>query len=472
MIKMARMNPTPKLLRAIAVILWLCVPVNRCMAESPSSPFRIEVVEKENGWPVPLVFLETTHHLTFVTDNAGLIAIDAPELIDRDVYFHVRSDGYEIAADGFGFRGVRLHPTSGGTARVEVTRTMLAKRLGRLTGAGQFAQSQRLGGDLDWRESGVFGADSVQTIVHRGRRFWLWGDTTLANYPLGIFSSNSATTSLRPLDSLKPPVRLHYDYFRDEKSAPRGVAKMPGSGPTWLSGYVNLRDQNGDERLVATYAKIKPPLDAYERGLCVWDDEAENFQRLKVLWKKSDAERSLAILPQGHPAFWTDEDNQEWMLLGDPLPTMRCPATFEAWQDPAQWEPLSPQKTIAPVGGGGPVIPHSGSIAWNEYRGRWVTIFVQKFGTPSFLGEVWYAEAESPTGPWENAVKVLSHEHYTFYNPRMHADLSAPGSPVLLFEGTYTKEFSGNPTPTPRYDYNQILYRIDLDEVVKESIEN
>ena len=34
----------------------------------------------------------------------------------------------------------------------------------------------------------------------------------------------------------------------------------------------------------------------------------------------------------------------------------------------------------------------------------------------------------------------------------------------IFFEGTYTTSFSGNPTPTPRYDYNQIMYRLELDD--------
>lgn len=470
MTTLARMILQLKLLRAVAFAVCFCNAATHCLAEQNGIPFRIEVVDKENGWPVPLVILETTHHLTFVTDNAGLIAINNPELIGREVYFHVRSDGYEVTADGFGYRGVRLNLKLGGSARLEVTRNMLAKRLGRLTGAGQFAYSQRLGGDLDWHESGVFGSDSVQSTVYRGRRFWLWGDTTLAHYPLGIFDSSSATTDLQPLDSLEPPLRLRYEYFQDEKSIPRGVAKMPGSGPTWLSGYVSLPDSNGVEKLVASYAKIKAPLDAYERGLCVWDDESNNFELVKVLWKQSNDEPSPAVLPQGHTVVWSDAEQKKWILFGDPLPTMRCPASFEAWQDPNQWEPLSPQKTIAAAKGGDAIEPHTGSIAWNEYRQCWVTVFVQRFGKPSLLGEVWYAEADSPTGPWRDAVKVLSHENYTFYNPRLHADLIVqsdgdPRSPVLLFEGTYTKEFSGNPTSTPRYDYNQVMYRIDLNEI-------
>jgi len=110
------------------------------------------------------------------------------------------------------------------------------------------------------------------------------------------------------------------------------------------------------------------------------------------------------------------------------------------------------------------VKPHSGSIAWSPFRKRWVTVFVQSFGTPSAFGEVWYAEADAPTGPWGYAVKVLSHEDYTFYNPRLHPEFTREGSAALFFEGTYSKEFSGNKQPTPRYDYNQVLYRLDLDD--------
>src|SRR5207237_2155347 len=32
----------------------------------------------------------------------------------------------------------------------------------------------------------------------------------------------------------------------------------------------------------------------------------------------------------------------------------------------------------------------------------------------------------------------------------------------IFFEGTYSHTFSGSPEPTPRYDYNQVMYRLDL----------
>ena len=56
---------------------------------------------------------------------------------------------------------------------------------------------------------------------------------------------------------------------------------------------------------------------------------------------------------------------------------------------------------MASAAEGTPVKPHSGSIAWNPWRKRWVTVFMQYLGKPSAFGELWYAEADAPTGPWE-----------------------------------------------------------------------
>jgi hypothetical protein len=100
-------------------------------------------------------------------------------------------------------------------------------------------------------------------------------------------------------------------------------------------------------------------------------------------------------------------------------------------------------------------------VAWNAHRGRWIMIFVQEGGA-SYLGEVWYAEADAPTGPWGAAVKVASHERYSFYNPKHQPMFDKDGGRFIFFEGTYTHTFSGNPDATPRYDYNQMMYKLDL----------
>ena len=75
-----------------------------------AEPSPIEIVEQGSGWPVPLVELRTTHHARFVSDNAGVIAFDLPELMRHETWFDVLGHGYEVKADGFGKRGVRLTP--------------------------------------------------------------------------------------------------------------------------------------------------------------------------------------------------------------------------------------------------------------------------------------------------------------------------------------------------------------------------
>ncbi len=428
-------------------------------------PFRIEIVDAENGWPVPLVELRTTHHVRFVSDNAGRIAFDLPEMMDRETWFTIEGHGYTVAKDGFGYRGVRLVPRAGETHRLAVKRQLPAKRLGRITGGGLFSESQKLGEELDWKEQGILGCDSVQNAVHNGRLLWGWGDTTLPGYPLGRFHMIGATTDPQPLESFEPPIRLQYDYFLDDSETPRNVAELPGEGPTWLGGYISLPTKAGGSRLCATYAKIKPPLDAYEMGLCVWNDQQRVFERQRVLWSQSSDTPKPPLTLTGHTVRWQDDEGQAWILFGDPFPTIRCRATFEAWADPQTWQTLEPQSRVPTRTGEPPIQPHRGAIAWNAYRNKWVTVFTQMKGESSMLGELWYAEADSPQGPWADAIHVVTHNQYSFYNPQLHAEFTPAGSPILLFEATYTTSFSGNRQPTPKYDYNQILYRLDLDEL-------
>jgi hypothetical protein len=109
------------------------------------------------------------------------------------------------------------------------------------------------------------------------------------------------------------------------------------------------------------------------------------------------------------------------------------------------------------------VRPHAGSVRWNEYRRKWVMIVQQSFGS-SNLGEIWYAEADTPIGPWVYARKVVTHDKYSFYNPVHHKFFDQDGGRRIYFEGTYSELFAGSPLRTPRYDYNQIMYRLTLDD--------
>jgi hypothetical protein len=113
---------------------------------------------------------------------------------------------------------------------------------------------------------------------------------------------------------------------------------------------------------------------------------------------------------------------------------------------------------------GKPILTSSGTVYRNDYRKRWIAIIQQAWGT-SFLGEIWYAEAPSRLGPWVYARKIVTHDKYTFYNVKQHPYFDKDKGRVIFFEGTYTTFLSGAPEPTPRYDYNQIMYKLNLGDL-------
>jgi hypothetical protein len=475
---------------------------------APSDYFAIRVVDDETGRGVPLVELRTVNHVSYYTDSAGWIAVYEPGLMNTAVFFHVASHGYQYPADGFGYRGTRLVLTPGGTATVKIKRLNAAERLYRVTGGGIYRDSLLLGKPVPTRHpvlnALVFGQDSVVNTVYRDRIYWFWGDTSWPQYPLGNFQVAGAT-SRRPIDGgLPPSVGVDLEYFVDEKGFAKQMAPVPGQGPTWIDGLVTLRDKAGRERMFAVYAKVRSDMSAKGRGFLEFDDATEQFKRI------GEFDPKAPLQPGGHTLVHSDGDTR-YIYYTRPFPVVRVPADADAIVDPARYEcytclvpgsdmespkldrdadgrlrwswkrrapPLIPRvqekliqdgvmkleesrHRLYDVESGKPVLVHGGSVYWNEYRNRWVFIASEIFGT-SMLGEIWLAEADSPIGPWRYAKKVVSHEQYSFYNPKQHPMFDEDGGRVIYFEGTYTDTFSGNTDHTPRYNYNQIMYRLDL----------
>jgi hypothetical protein len=477
------------------------------LAAADDKPFVITVVDSRTGRGVPLVELRTVHGARYYSDSNGIVAFREPGLLGRDVFFHVRSHGYEFRKDGFGYRGVVLKTRPGGTAKLIIRRLNIAERLYRVTGAGLYRDSVLAGLPVPVEQpllnAQVTGADSVLNAAYRGKLYWFWGDTNRPSYPLGNFHASGATSAL-PGKGLDPDRGIDLKYFVDDRGFARPMAPMPGKGPTWLSAVVVLADRDRRERLYASYVKVEPPLTVYARGLAVFEDEKGQFTHLVKIDPKAPA------FPQGHPLRHTD-DGVEYVYFCHPFPLTRVRATAEDFQRPERFEcytclrkgstlkaplldrdgegrlryawrrdapPLDPGTEARLLAGGKlrphearwqlydrdsnkAVLAHGGSVCWNAHRRRWVLIAVQSGGT-SFLGEVWYAEADTPLGPWKYAVKVVTHERYSFYNPRQHPLFDGKGGRLIYFEGTYTNSFSGNPDVTPRYDYNQVMYRLDL----------
>jgi hypothetical protein len=478
------------------------------LADEPRADkyFKITVVDDATGRGVPLVELETTGGLRYWTDSSGVVAFHEPGLMNQPVFFHVRSHGYEFAKDGFGFRGKALDTKEGGAATLRIKRVNIAERLYRVTGAAIYADSVLVGVKPPLREpllnAQVVGSDSVVNALYRGKLYWFWGDTNRPGYPLGNFDVTGATSLLPGKGGLDSERGVDLTYFVDDKGFAKAMAPVKGEGPTWIFGLFVLKDGER-ERMFATYMKVRKQLEVYERGLVEFDDETAQFKKVATLDLASPA------LPDGHP-FLHKDGGVEYVYFGTPFPLVRVRVGAEsikkadnyeaftclkegtrvedgkidrdgervryAWKkktspaDPGRlaklvkagrlkaeesWLPVHDVET------GRAVQMHAGSVYWNEYRRRWVLIAVQTGGT-SFLGEVWFAEGDTPLGPWAYARKVVTHEKYSFYNPKQHPLFDKDGGRTIFFEGTYANTFSGNPEKTPRYDYNQVMYKLDL----------
>jgi len=493
------------------------------LAAGTEKPFTIEVVDRETGRGVPMVELTTVNHLQYLTDSNGIVAFGEPGLMHTKVFFFVRSHGYEFAKDGFGFRGKALEVVPGGTARLEIDRVNLAERLYRVTGGGIYGDSVQVGRAVPLRHptlnGQVFGCDGVQNAIYHGKLFWFWGDTNRAAYPLGNFKTTGATSELPGHGGLDPDVGVDLNYFVGDAGFVKSMAPLESPGPVWISGVVVLRDASKRERMFAYYDKIRgteTSFSSVERGLVEYDDQSETFRHAVTFPMQGPFPGG------GHPLVYKD-GGTEYFAFCDPFPRVRVRAEMDALKKPELYEaytclkpgsrleadaatrgvkkteldraangelrwgwkantdavgPVEVQKLISAgrigdgegrfqlrdVETGKTVLAQRGTVAWNEYRRRWVMIFC-KIGGTSMLGEIWYAEARELLGPWSAARKIVTHDRYSFYNPRHHPYFDRKGGRVIYFEGTYSAAFSGNTVLTPRYDYNQIMYRLDLSKI-------
>lgn len=459
---------------AIAVLFVACGFAPAARSEDGRF-FAIHVIDAQTGRGVPLVELTTVNNLRYVTDNAGYVAFEEPGLMDRRVYFHIRSHGYSYKKDGFGNRGVTLTTKPGARAEVKLHRENIAERLYRTTGQGLYRDSTLLGESIPLREPNlnalVMGQDSVQPAVYRGKIFWFWGDTERVRYPLGHFRTAGATSELPSRGGLNPDVGVDLAYFVDDEGFSRGVCPIDGPGPVWVDGVTTV-DDDGRERLVAHYSRMESLAKRVEHGIVVWSDERETFEKCVEF----DLERTWQA-PAGH-TLRQSIDGVDYLLFANPLPTVRVRANLKSICDPAAyeailvdgdaktWQTAKPPTvvTLRDVESGKTVKPHAGAVRWNAHLKKWIAVFVEAGGKSSYLGEVWFAAADDPTGPWTTARQIVTHDKYSFYNPALHDFFDRDGGRYVYFEGTYTHTFSGNPDRTPRYDYNQVMYRLDLQD--------
>jgi hypothetical protein len=481
-----------------------------------NSYFRIQIVDEQTGRGIPLVELEATNLIRLVTDSNGVVAFYEPGLMGQKVYFHIKSHGYEYPKDGFGYRGKAFDITPGGSTIVKMKRLNIAERLYRVTGQGIYRDSLMTGQAAPLKNPAVnglvMGQDSVQTCFYRNRLYWFWGDTARPSYPLGHFATAGAVTLLPEQGGLDPSLGVDLDYFVDKTGFSKKMFPVPERGMIWIDGVITATDPSGRERLLTMYARLITMAEVKERGIGVYNDTTETFERLV-----HSGPDFLAYHSVGHPISIQRAD-EPYYYFATPFPVaarLRVKASWDHIIDPDQYEvftalqyrkkrnllsqnsyikgpssyrwiltkellPDDSQKAalikaleeekksdsnLYDMETGKAVLPHGGTVYWNSYRRKWIMITVQQFGGPSFLGEVWYAEADTPLGPWGYARRIATHEKYSFYNPKYHPYFDQDKGRVIYFEGTYSHTFSGSKeAATPYYDYNQIMYRLDLED--------
>ncbi len=495
------------------VALLICCATTTVADPKTAVYAEIRLLDDATGHGVPLVELITVNQLRFVTDNAGRVAFHEPDLMDREVFFTIRSHGYEIKTDGFGSAGVKITPKAGQRTEIKIARKNIAERLCRLTGEGKYRDTLLLGYKAPFEQSahpgGVAGQDSVQAVPYKGDIYWFWGDTNRMSYPLGMYRTSGAKTPAIPITA-NLSQGIAFDYFTDRTGFARAMMPLRerAEGVIWIDGVCTAPDEKGVEKMVAHYSRRKGLGPEFEHGIAVFDDERNQF----VVARELPLTEKWRFV-RGHPEKYRENGNT-WLLCGNPALAVRVPATLKDVLEPKNYEAFTCaaamdkgkpssikvdndgvpiwrwQSDFPPMGSEteetlvktGKMKPeqtrfypanradseerirlHNGTIRWNEHRKRWILIAGQIGGKSSFLGEIWYAETDEPTGPFRTAVKIVTHNKQSFYNVCHHPFLDRGEGRFIHFEGTYTSDFSGNTDKTPRYEYNQILYRLDLD---------
>ncbi|MDA2925047.1 DUF4185 domain-containing protein [Acidobacteria bacterium AH-259-L09] len=496
---------TSRMIRVISVALslLLCL-VSNGAASHPSDYFKITVVDEETGRGVPLVELKTTSGVRYYTDSNGIVAFYEPGLMDQLVYFHIKSHGYEFPQDGFGYRGRALKVTAGGSAVLKIKRINVAERLYRITGQGIYRDSIIVGHSVPTERpvlnAQVAGQDAGRAIPYRGKPYWFWGDTNKMSYPLGNFGVSGATSEWPNKGGLDPSVGVNLTYFVNKSGFSKKMCPIPG---VWFGPLMTVKDSKGTERLIAAYRPRKKDKKPYRQGLIIFDDKTEAFEPLVQFGLKAPLhlDGCSLRLDVGGKDYYYFTSGYGFIRVKADLEQITDLSAYEAftclvtgnrydkaspnlergpdgrliWAWKANTEPIGydrereliaaekmrPEEALfqlLDIDSGALTWTRPGSVYWNDFRRRWVMI-----GQEGMSG-VCYAEADTPVGPWVYAKKIVTHNDYTFYLPTQHPFFDQHGGRLIYFEGTYTNIFSGNPDQTPRYDYNQIMYRLKLDD--------
>ncbi len=284
-----------------------------------------QFVDASDSRPIPLVVASSTDNTSIVSDNAGYVVLPVNLPAGTSFHLSIASPGYEISADGFGYRGIRLR-VGDSPRTVKLMRRNIAQRSGRITGTGKYIHAQALGKYLDVTEQPLTGMDSVQTASLNGKRYVFYGDTNWTGYPLGNFKTTNGIVHGKR--ALLPNCPYSITYNTDETGNAKGsvVTKTDTQGVIWISGVVQVG------ATIVAYANHRKSLQTQlDHGFVQWNIKSRTFDSFTSLpessWKHLD----------GHPINFRDNDSS-YILFGHAIPNFRVPADVSSIRSSSGFE--------------------------------------------------------------------------------------------------------------------------------------
>jgi len=469
--------------------------------------FEIQFIDSETGRGIPLVEIQALNKVPYITDSHGYIAYYEPGLMNEGVYFLVECEGYVYPKDVTGRSALTLEISPGASVVIEMRQIQPAERLYRTTGHGIYRNSYLLGHDIPIKEpllnAHVLGQDSNIGVKYKGKIFWIWGDTFLPSEYTGNFSVSAATSLLPEAGGLNPEDGINFDYFVDRDGSSKSMISLDGPGYVWFEWLMNIPDSNGNEQLVAKYSRVGGQWQNYERGVALFNDASEMFEKLS---NSEDWLKGYSIMHHPFKAMRGDQNHyyitSEFQMQRVPIDIdlVGRPEAYESftclqpgsrydlehlkldrnangtlnydWKKNTDVINMQRQNDLIEKGlinqeegwiqllnltTHKPMHVARGSVFWNEYRQKWIMI---AGGAHDYNGDILYSEADTPVGPWGYACVVARHDNM-FYNPSQHPFFDQEDGRIIFFEGTYTN-FWGQGSTKAHYDYNQLMYKLDL----------
>lgn len=491
-----------KRMKILSILIVFCLSAGIATG-GEIRPFVLRFSDSINGRPVPLVDAELFNALRLCSDNLGHIAIIEPDLAYKKVRLLIRGHGYRYPhLDIFGERSLHIEVRPGETVEIKLERTTAAERLYRITGSGRLRDSilAGLASAANELPGNVIGLDSAIPVLWKNRLFSFYGDTLAADR-LNLSGSGGEIALNQPgvPDNLLP-----VNFFCDSDGFVSRMIDLPEPGFVWIETVVPVT-YGGREVLVARYVRHKTLEEAVETGFALFNPARQNFTPIRRIKSNRQHKSAHAVMVSSHgnqacciqpweksgttlQEFINQSSHEVYTCLqtvekGDPSPSIEIdnhhlkvkrgnngklafawvrngipfsPANQIRLQEAGLIKPYERWLELIEIGTGRKMVDFSGSICWNAFRKRWIMI------AQGLVGEIWYSEADTFTGPWVYARRIVEHDGYNFYNPVQHSWFDADHGRSIYFEGTYTSFFTREGYKTPRADYNQVMYRLDL----------